>query len=162
MFAALYKNSKSHWNKTIHGLIYNALKLLMEMNQKLFDECTTKFKAEKELEHQKEVERQQAWQRMIKMASSNPQMALFNGVRGLDKHSSATVAGTSVDSEEDDEFVEPLQLKEMVTVKKSEPDKKPGVDLLRRKSFLPGDYKTKETLDKYQPAVDHLSMASEK
>ena len=24
MFPALYKNSKSHWNKTIHGLIYNA------------------------------------------------------------------------------------------------------------------------------------------
>ena len=40
MFPALYKNSKSHWNKTIHGLIYNALKLFMEMNQKLFDECT--------------------------------------------------------------------------------------------------------------------------
>ena len=39
MFPALYRNSKNHWNKTIHGLIYNALKLFMEMNQKLFDEC---------------------------------------------------------------------------------------------------------------------------
>ena len=76
MFPALYKNSKSHWNKvcllpyfvcdvclinfsrqflsnhkvtsfqTIHGLIYNALKLFMEMNQKLFDECTQQFKVE--------------------------------------------------------------------------------------------------------------------
>jgi hypothetical protein len=36
--------SKNHWNKTIHGLIYNALKLFMEMNQKLFDECTQQFK----------------------------------------------------------------------------------------------------------------------
>ena len=27
MFPPLYKNSKSHWNKTIHGLIYNALKV---------------------------------------------------------------------------------------------------------------------------------------
>jgi serine/threonine-protein phosphatase 2A regulatory subunit B' len=44
MFPALYKNSKSHWNKTIHGLIYNALKLFMEMNQKLFDECTQQYK----------------------------------------------------------------------------------------------------------------------
>ena len=34
--------------RTIHGLIYNALKLLMEMNQKLFDECTARFKTEKE------------------------------------------------------------------------------------------------------------------
>ncbi|EDO30733.1 predicted protein [Nematostella vectensis] len=47
MFPALYKNSKNHWNKTIHGLIYNALKLFMEMNQKLFDECTQQYKAEK-------------------------------------------------------------------------------------------------------------------
>ncbi|CAI9618003.1 unnamed protein product [Staurois parvus] len=26
MFPSLYRNSKNHWNKTIHGLIYNALK----------------------------------------------------------------------------------------------------------------------------------------
>ena len=44
MFPALYRNSKNHWNKTIHGLIYNALKLFMEMNPKLFDECTQQYK----------------------------------------------------------------------------------------------------------------------
>lgn len=43
VFPALYRNSKSHWNKTIQGLIYNALKLFMEMNQKLFDECVQKY-----------------------------------------------------------------------------------------------------------------------
>ena len=42
-------------------------------------------------------------------------MALFNGVRGLDgKRSSGTAAATSVVEDEDDEFVEPLQLKEIV------------------------------------------------
>lgn len=83
-------------NRTIHGLIYNALKLLMEMNQKLFDECTTRFKIEKETyseisgcselsqtsrvfhlasrEHQKDMERQQAWQKMVEMALGNPQV----------------------------------------------------------------------------------------
>uniref|UniRef100_A0A8C2MST5 Serine/threonine-protein phosphatase 2A 56 kDa regulatory subunit n=1 Tax=Cricetulus griseus TaxID=10029 RepID=A0A8C2MST5_CRIGR len=35
MFPAFYRNSKSRWNKTIHGLIYNVLKLFMEMKQKL-------------------------------------------------------------------------------------------------------------------------------
>ena len=34
--------------RTIHGLIYNALKLFMEMNQKLFDDCTQNFKQERE------------------------------------------------------------------------------------------------------------------
>lgn len=34
--------------RTIHGLIYNALKLFTEMNQKLFDECTQKYKNERQ------------------------------------------------------------------------------------------------------------------
>lgn len=34
--------------RTIHGLIYNALKLFMEMNQKLFDDCTQQYKAERQ------------------------------------------------------------------------------------------------------------------
>lgn len=48
MFPALYNNSKTHWNKTIHGLIYNAIKLFMEMNQVLFDECNKKFRLERQ------------------------------------------------------------------------------------------------------------------
>ncbi|GBP74288.1 hypothetical protein EVAR_42867_1 [Eumeta japonica] len=48
MFPALYRNTKTHWNKTIHGLVYNALKLFMEMNQKLFDECSQQYKHEKQ------------------------------------------------------------------------------------------------------------------
>lgn len=49
MFPALYKNSKAHWNRTIHGLVYNALKLFMEMSPKLFDECTNRYKQGKQL-----------------------------------------------------------------------------------------------------------------
>uniref|UniRef100_A0A1B0CF27 Serine/threonine protein phosphatase 2A regulatory subunit n=1 Tax=Lutzomyia longipalpis TaxID=7200 RepID=A0A1B0CF27_LUTLO len=49
MFPSLYRNSKTHWNKTIHGLIYNALKLFMEMNQRLFDECNMNFKQENQI-----------------------------------------------------------------------------------------------------------------
>ena len=35
-------------SRTIHGLIYNALKLFMEMNQRLFDDCTQQNKLEKQ------------------------------------------------------------------------------------------------------------------
>lgn len=49
MFPALYRNSKNHWNKTIHGLIYNALKLFMEMNHVLFDDCNKNFKHEPQM-----------------------------------------------------------------------------------------------------------------
>ena len=35
-----------HWNRSIHGLIYNALKVLSEMHAMLFDECSSKYKSE--------------------------------------------------------------------------------------------------------------------
>lgn len=44
VFNALYKNSKTHWNRTIHGLLFNALKLFMEVDPRLFDEYTNNFK----------------------------------------------------------------------------------------------------------------------
>ena len=37
---ALYANSKNHWNQTVHGLTYNVLKLMMEADPVLFDECS--------------------------------------------------------------------------------------------------------------------------
>ncbi|KAJ7419298.1 Serine/threonine-protein phosphatase 2A 56 kDa regulatory subunit delta isoform [Willisornis vidua] len=75
MFPALYKNSKSHWNKTIHGLIYNALKLFMEMNQKLFDDCTQQYKAEKQKGRFRMKEREEMWQKIEELARLNPQVA---------------------------------------------------------------------------------------
>merc|ERR1719204_813979 len=72
MFPALYRNSKNHWNKTIHGLIYNALKLFMEMNQKLFDECTQQYKAERLKEKEKVKARAEAWNRVEGKARENP------------------------------------------------------------------------------------------
>ncbi|EHH63898.1 hypothetical protein EGM_16968, partial [Macaca fascicularis] len=73
VFPSLYRNSKTHWNKTIHGLIYNALKLFMEMNQKLFDDCTQQFKAEKLKEKLKMKEREEAWVKIENLAKANPQ-----------------------------------------------------------------------------------------
>ncbi|KAG0186487.1 hypothetical protein DFQ28_007717 [Apophysomyces sp. BC1034] len=51
MFPPLYKHSKSHWNRTIHGLVYNALKLFMDIGPALFDQCTDKFKYEEDQAH---------------------------------------------------------------------------------------------------------------
>jgi len=59
-------------NKTIHGLIYNALKLFMEMNQKLFDDCTQKYKIEQKKEREKNRQRIEAWQKLETLARSNP------------------------------------------------------------------------------------------
>ncbi|XP_071038240.1 serine/threonine-protein phosphatase 2A 56 kDa regulatory subunit delta isoform isoform X3 [Parasteatoda tepidariorum] len=72
MFPSLYRNSKSHWNKTIHGLIYNALKLFMEMNQKLFDECVQNYKLDRHSEKAKLKERDETWSKIENLALKNP------------------------------------------------------------------------------------------
>ncbi|KAI8141464.1 protein phosphatase 2A regulatory B subunit [Fennellomyces sp. T-0311] len=50
MFPSLYSHAKSHWNRTIQGLVYTALKMFMETNPELFDACTHKFRQGKEEE----------------------------------------------------------------------------------------------------------------
>ncbi|XP_052756548.1 serine/threonine-protein phosphatase 2A 56 kDa regulatory subunit gamma isoform-like isoform X2 [Galleria mellonella] len=72
MFPSLYRNTKSHWNKTIHGLVYNALKLFMEINQKLFDECTQQYKQEKQKERERMLQREELWQQIEDRAATNP------------------------------------------------------------------------------------------
>lgn len=78
MFSSLYKNSKTHWNRTIHGLVYNALKLFMEISPKLFDECTNKYKQSRQLyaffnssERKKQKDREDAWAKLEECAARN-------------------------------------------------------------------------------------------
>ncbi|XP_036119437.1 serine/threonine-protein phosphatase 2A 56 kDa regulatory subunit gamma isoform isoform X3 [Molossus molossus] len=101
MFPSLYRNSKTHWNKTIHGLIYNALKLFMEMNQKLFDDCTQQFKAEKLKEKLKMKEREEAWVKIENLAKANPQYTV---------HSQASTASIPVAMETDGPLFEDVQM----------------------------------------------------
>merc|ERR1719444_298530 len=67
IIAALYKNSKEHWNSAVHGLTFNVLKLLMEADPQLFDECSAKHRQDEEGEELKEQERQRKWALLQKM-----------------------------------------------------------------------------------------------
>ncbi|XP_037047563.1 serine/threonine-protein phosphatase 2A 56 kDa regulatory subunit gamma isoform isoform X2 [Bradysia coprophila] len=79
MMPSLYRNSITHWNKTIHGLIYNALKLFMEMNHTLFNECISNFKEEQQLEDQKLSQREVLWQQVESLARNNPEWSKVVG-----------------------------------------------------------------------------------
>merc|ERR1712032_1513547 len=59
---ALYKNSKQHWNSAVHGLTFNVLKLLMEADPQLFDECSAKHRADEEEEERRNEVRNKQWQ----------------------------------------------------------------------------------------------------
>ncbi|CAG8558400.1 1575_t:CDS:10, partial [Dentiscutata heterogama] len=73
MFPPLYQNSKAHWNRTIHGLVYNALKLFMEINPALFDECTAQYKQSRQMEKKRMREREETWHRLERTAAHNAQ-----------------------------------------------------------------------------------------
>ncbi|CAD5231657.1 unnamed protein product [Bursaphelenchus xylophilus] len=77
MFPCLYRNSKTHWNKTIHGFIYNALKMFMEEDQKLFDLCTQNYNKQLQAETSVEEEREQKWKKLEEKAKTNPQYIEF-------------------------------------------------------------------------------------
>jgi len=54
--------------RTIHGMVYNALKLFMEINPELFDECLQQYKENRARERQRLQERYQNWQKMRELA----------------------------------------------------------------------------------------------
>jgi len=170
MFPALYKNSKNHWNKTIHGLIYNALKLFMEMNQKLFDECTQRFKAEMLREKEKQRERLDAWKTVENKARCNPDVeavtkmlentALIDDVQmevlTMDPSSTEAESGAATPA-----AVKPgsngIVVPAVVNPVEAKRLDKP---LLRRKSDLPADILTQKSLENYQRADEYLTTPS--
>jgi serine/threonine-protein phosphatase 2A regulatory subunit B' len=84
MFAPLYENSKGHWNRyaqapmkfnarltfdrTIHGMVYNAMKLFMEINPQLFDECSHDYNELQNSAPQREKARQAKWDKLAESA----------------------------------------------------------------------------------------------
>ncbi|KAI9026482.1 protein phosphatase 2A regulatory B subunit [Phycomyces nitens] len=69
MFPPLYKNSKSHWNRTIHGQVYNALKMFMDSDPILFDQCTQIFKEEESRKDEMDELREMRWKQLELTAS---------------------------------------------------------------------------------------------
>ncbi|XP_023850691.1 serine/threonine-protein phosphatase 2A 56 kDa regulatory subunit gamma isoform isoform X5 [Salvelinus sp. IW2-2015] len=152
MFPALYRNSKTHWNKTIHGLIYNALKLFMEMNQKLFDDCTQQFRAEKNKEKAKSKDREEAWIKIENLAKSNPQVCVCSLIR---------VDSTGLNGPVAMEFDGPLTYEEVQRLKKTVTeevaqlrtrDQRKDRPMVRRKSDLPQDIYTAKALETHRRA----------
>jgi len=158
VFPALYQ-SKEHWNKTIHGLIYNALKLFMEMNQSLFDECTQAYKIRRQTEKEKLKERETAWSKVLQQAQANPQYIQLR-LDGLSLSPSGPegdmASGMSDDSSD---IIDLEKLKsEAIEMKKVTNKEKP---LLRRKSELPHDSLTLKALENHKRADPFLTISKE-
>lgn len=84
VFPWLFRNSKTHWNKTIHSLIYNALKILMEMNPLLFEECTNRFKIQKQNEKQLHQKKDEQWAKVYAMAQRKVPVSPASSVSSIE------------------------------------------------------------------------------
>ncbi|KAI1500977.1 phosphatase 2A regulatory B subunit-domain-containing protein [Biscogniauxia marginata] len=71
MFAPLYENSKGHWNRTIHGMVYNAMKLFMEINPQLFDDCSHDYNEAQNNALAREALRERKWAALKEQAAKN-------------------------------------------------------------------------------------------
>ncbi|KAL8906882.1 MAG: hypothetical protein Q9207_001737 [Kuettlingeria erythrocarpa] len=69
MFAPLYENSKGHWNRTIHGMVYNAMKLFMEINPQLFDECSHDYNEMQNNAEERQRVRKSKWDQLAQQAN---------------------------------------------------------------------------------------------
>ncbi|PSS00792.1 phosphatase 2A regulatory B subunit-domain-containing protein [Coniella lustricola] len=71
MFAPLYENSKGHWNRTIHGMVYNAMKLFMEINPQLFDDCSQEYTEHQNNAAAREQQRERKWAAIQELAQKH-------------------------------------------------------------------------------------------
>nr|XP_053643297.1 serine/threonine-protein phosphatase 2A 56 kDa regulatory subunit delta isoform-like [Cherax quadricarinatus] len=144
--------------RTIHGLIYNALKLFMEMNQKLFDECTQQYKAERQKEKEKMREREEAWQHIEDLAVQNPLFDKFSAESDSLFGSRSSLMASPQDDSDSDFNPDNIGGEATEQVKKVRNKEKP---LLRRKSELPHDQYTIKALSDHKRADDYLTTSPE-
>ena len=72
VFGALYENSRQHWNTTVHGLTCNVVKLFMEMDGTLFDQCSATYRQEQEGAEAKQSKIEESWANIDKLADASP------------------------------------------------------------------------------------------
>ncbi|XP_064546311.1 serine/threonine-protein phosphatase 2A 56 kDa regulatory subunit gamma isoform isoform X2 [Drosophila montana] len=166
MFPALNRNSKTHWNKTIHGLIYNALKLFMEMNQRLFDECSKNYKQEKQQEREKLSQREELWQQVESLAKTNPEWTKARRFSDSLPMSDSQILYDQYNENCDLTYDKLEQQSRPPPALKQQPNQEPremrgernkDKPLIRRKSDLPSDSGTVRALIEHKRTDEYLT-----
>ncbi|GAA5987578.1 hypothetical protein JCM11641_005366 [Rhodosporidiobolus odoratus] len=75
VYPALHNNSNGHWNRQIHNLAYNALKLLMDLNAEAFEQCAAEYKRERANEKTREKTREDKWHNLRSTALHNRRLS---------------------------------------------------------------------------------------
>lgn len=56
--------------RTIHGMVYNAMKLFMEVNPQLFDDCSHDYAEQQNHASEKLASRQARWDKLAELATA--------------------------------------------------------------------------------------------
>ncbi|KAL4401931.1 serine/threonine-protein phosphatase 2A 56 kDa regulatory subunit delta isoform [Malassezia pachydermatis] len=113
VFGSLYETSKTHWNPTIHTLVYNALKLFMEINPAYFDLVSNEHQHQVMMTQQRDQERDQAWRRLRADALRNSKkhgMSLPQSAQPLDRNPASRATKRSPGAKESGAFASMLPL----------------------------------------------------
>jgi len=130
VFPALYKTSKSHWNRAINTLVFNALRILSEIDATVFDACSAKYEEQITARDDVLKDRENKWNKLEELAKKNP---LVNKVT-LNKPVVYKLEAAT-------EMHGPAAMVEGAPV---------GRTAMRRKSVLPYDPATIQALSDYQ------------
>jgi len=137
VFAALYTNSRTHWNSTVHGLTCNVVKLFMEMDSTLFDKCSAQYREESEGRQAMNNERETQWKNIEKAAEGSPMYPKLSD--RLIPSSSLTYAMRKPNTDAGIDLFDGSWGKELtVKVDFTSPSVTPSSDALKRKSHIPG------------------------
>lgn len=161
----------------------------MEMNHKLFDECSQKYKVEKQKEKEKLRDRDSAWTKIESKARQNPNVSPHAALRPARNALSVQYKNYASsqpelyrpnDNDDDDGGAANItakeieqEAKEVRTDDECEPQPsfgfafqasrtlQKGKPTVRRKSELPHDYSTLNALEKHKRPNDFLSSSAE-
>lgn len=70
LYPALVKNTKDHWNTTVHSLAFNIIRLFMDMDINLWNKVSKEYD-ESQKEESKEARRLRRWKKLKQMAQKN-------------------------------------------------------------------------------------------
>jgi len=64
LYPALEANTTKHWNSTVHGLTFNVQKLFMDMDARLWEDCTKRHKENVDRAAASQQARKQKWEQL--------------------------------------------------------------------------------------------------
>ncbi|KAI9486583.1 MAG: phosphatase 2A regulatory B subunit-domain-containing protein [Benjaminiella poitrasii] len=100
VFPTLYKTSKTHWNKTILGLVYTALKLCINIDSNLFDECANEYRNQRQAERTRQKEREVNWKRLQHKVEGERATAAAAAIAAATAATTASVTEANLNKEE--------------------------------------------------------------